>query len=44
MDTETKGLKKDILCKDREPQNHTLFRGTYLYSPYIWPNQHGPNA
>ena len=27
--------KNDTLFKDREPQNHTLSRGTYLYSPYM---------
>ena len=27
--------KNDTLFNDREPQNHTLSRGTYLYSPYM---------
>ena len=35
MDTETKGLKQIPYLRTENLKNHTLFRGTYLYSPYM---------
>ena len=34
-DTETKGSKKIPYLRTENLKNHTLFRGTYLYSPYM---------